>query len=851
MMFLIEAIVLYGLDVAQFRGSFLYGTWCACFLQTVANLWFGLLSMSSSSSSRSADSDMEFLPVLLQVAVTGLFYVATACWISLQCQWLIGETTTNPDHRFPRRGDEADDLTLSAPLSSSLPRRLEATLHGLLPPVASALLTKSIVDSMLFFETADAAATAAPHIFAMLMTASMLVAGSVESSFVGVASPRNGTDIAGDAAAQKVNGGSDNSNDKLLKTEPSAPLRSSMAFFAIRKHVAYGHTAILLVTPILTHLAMFWGRIVSRYASTDDLYDLLLTCAVPFLLRRCLQMMQYSRMVPATPYFRDLQSEYGGPVAEALLPLAVTVVASFAVQQRYLLPLCHRFAYRFLGAPAAPNWLLSLYWTAGTVALLASLSLWGRTLPSTGGQPVFGEYHEDAVQLALAVSGFCFGKAVGMPWNMTPLPILALLGLSLWITTRLLRYLAIFLFVVHATGVLVFSYRFIGIDQTLTLPFPNADLTLLRFGMLVTSSSIVIGLVAGLAVRSTGGYMAQFLKKIDLSGALLFAYGMLLAVLEIALLKRPIPWKELVGVEPEEEDAEEMLYSPPLAYLTSIVLTMIAIFLRRARVVQEQSSAVTVSLAVGKSIAVFINAAQEDAGTNNDDPRGIDLMCRVLVASMLCAILFAPRAFMEPVHVKASSRRSATGPILPGGTLRVVFAYAFVFLPISLMATIPYVLLPLVKALIGSFRNDSYYNDVSPPISELIGAAISVWGLACVSMLNHYLPDGGGEALKKLSALAFLMGIGTVFAAPSLGMSARTAAENPYASLSSLGSQLMSRSKSRTGVRNIASAFWSTSIEGEQIYKRSKRQVFVRSNNDFQFDVWRGRCLVYNCAKYG
>ena len=153
--------------------------------------------------------------------------------------------------------------------------------------------------------------------------------------------------------------------------------------------------------------------------------------------------------------------------------------------------------------------------------------------------------------------------------------------------------------------------------------------------------------------------------------------------------------------------------------------------------------------------------------------------------------------------------------------------YAFVFLPITLVATIPYVLFPFVNAVSGSFCNESYYS-VSTPISEFMGSAIFLWGLALLSMLNHYLPDGGGEAGKKLSALAFLMGIGVFFAGPTMGMSIGEVAYSPYASMSSLSSQLIMRGKSRTGGWGILSEALATllAVSGSLELKERRTLTF-------------------------
>lgn len=363
--------------------------------------------------------------------------------------------------------------------------------------------------------------------------------------------------------------------------------------------------------------------------------------------------------------------------------------------------------------------------------------MWGRksSSSSTGNsnkeqqpQPLFGEYHEDAIQFMLALAGLALGKAWGLAWNMTPLPILGILGLSLWVTTRMLRYLMIFLFVVHATGVVVFTYRFIGMANiTMALPVPGVDLTLVRFGMGVTLASILVGLASGLAVRSNGGYLTPFLRKMDLAGLVLTGYTVLLMIFEIALLKRPVPSQELVGVDSasDEEATEEMLYDPGLALFTSAVLVGISLFMKRVRIMQGRNSAVVISLAVGKAVAIYVDGQETESGMSQTDPRGTGVLCQALVGALLCAVMFAPRVFLEPVHVKNSIRQRRSlngGPDLPPSAMRTIL-YAFIFLPITLVASIPYALSPLVNVLTDSYRSASFYT-VSRPISELVGSSV-------------------------------------------------------------------------------------------------------------------------------
>jgi len=129
-------------------------------------------------------------------------------------------------------------------------------------------------------------------------------------------------------------------------------------------------------------------------------------------------------------------------------------------------------------------------------------------------------------------------------------------------------------------------------------------------------------------------------------------------------------------------------------------------------------------------------------------------------------------------------------------------------LPCALMVAIPYVVYPIANAIQGDWRGDSYYR-VNAPLSELAGSSLLLWGLAGLAMLNYYLPDGGGEVWKKLAALVFLMGVGIVFAAPAMGIHIE-AASNPYAAISSLGSQLIRKGKGRTGGWGLLAACFAT-----------------------------------------
>jgi hypothetical protein len=179
--------------------------------------------------------------------------------------------------------------------------------------------------------------------------------------------------------------------------------------------------------------------------------------------------------------------------------------------------------------------------------------------------------------------------------------------------------------------------------------------------------------------------------------------------------------------------------------------------------------------------------------------------------------MLAPRVFLGPVYVKTTTAgryKRALGPSgkpisdVPANANRIIFVYALVVVPLTLVASVPIVLEPFAVVVSGHYGG-AYY--VSPPgPAEILGFAMSLWGLSCLSMVNHYLPDGGGEKWKKLSALTFLMGVGVALSAPTvpdwIGGARAKAAGNPYATISSVGTHLATNDRSRSGGWGLLSA---------------------------------------------
>jgi hypothetical protein len=268
---------------------------------------------------------------------------------------------------------------------------LEQLFHAILPLCSAAVLTNSVTMQTSHHWGIDRAATLEPYLFALLLAAGMWFLG----------------------AATLGSGGDEKAN------------------FIISTSQAWWHSTLLVMVPPLMHIISFRRRIVSSYASMDEWSDLVLVFSVPYLLNYGMNLNKSN-----SPYGkgRFMKTTLRGTT----IPIFLSIIASLFLQKAYLIPWCQSVAYQFHGHDLPPTWVFSVYLTLATLSILFCVWVMNRKSAQTG-EPLFGEYHEDVIQTSLALTGLCVGKAVGMPWNLTPLPILAFLGLSIWITSRMVR----------------------------------------------------------------------------------------------------------------------------------------------------------------------------------------------------------------------------------------------------------------------------------------------------------------------------------------------------------------------------------------------------------------------------
>lgn len=751
--FLFVVVALYALDLINSRDCVAIGVWIGALVMTIGSGYATLLQVDDNYVSGGA-----MILLLLQLAIEGMMFFSWACWITLQFKWL------------------HTDLP-------SLAVAMEKTLHSIIIPVCSTIVTNQLIKLLMVYQGIDCVATLSSLLFAVFMTVGMISIGCRFSSFE-------------------------------IKNS------STTSDFVITSFSAKIHTMVLLLVPGTMHVLMFRNRIFNRYSSFDEMYDLALVWMIPYLLHCTLLLVieEGPYVLPRVLFPKINDTSLRG----TFVPLITTLVASIAAQQRYLIPLCNTVSYQFNGHLTPSTWIVSLYLTIATITSLFAMWIWGRTSTITN-ELFFSEYHEDIVQLSISASGMLLGKAFGLPWNLTPLPILAFLGLSVWVTTKMMRYLCIFLFVIHAAGVVIFGYRFASFNHLeISLALRGIEIGLVRFGMAEVFASVLIGIVVGFVTRPAGGVGTAFLKKIDVPGIIIFIYSILLTILELTLLRQKTP--ESIHKREVYSDVEDsnFVYDHASALITSCLIIAISLFTRRCNIISRLASIGVIAVSIGKGIAVFIDVSESDSKIRSEEGEkrlAQRMLYRSLITSALIFVMFAPNTILKPIYMKRSSRSKSSLSkctslcSIPSFAYRNIGIYSLLLLPLTLVASVPSVLVPLVMVFSAHYHFGAYYN-VALPVSETIGCALFLWGITTLYMLNRYLPDGGGETWKKVSALTLLMGLGLAFSAPSvpgwfIGKD-ELDISSPYAAISSLGAGLAYQGRNRTGGWGILSASFAT-----------------------------------------
>jgi len=719
----------YSLDLANARDALVVGLWLSAIFLTVASSSHSLLQGDDSDTNSGS-----MVLVLAQLSVEGMVFCASvgelcgkpgsifsssscnlthfqACFGMLQLQWIYRDASVVAD-------------------------TTEKALHSLLPPVASSVLCYRAVHLLKRFTNLRHVALLSPFIFAGLMAMAMHFIGNPPASHL------------------------------LRRNKASSK-------FTVSPLSARLHSCVLLLVPGSMYILMFRHRLLNRYFSSSDICDLILVWAIPYLLHSFILMLPEE-----SPYEMNLNwvlmrgARNGNRGCH--LPTAVFLLTSIAVLQRYIAPICKHMSYEFDGHHISSAWVTSIWLTIS--ALAASFAVWVcGAVSSKSNEPLFGEYHDDITQLSISITGLSMGRAFGVPWNFMPLPVLACVAFSVWTTTRALRYLSICLFVVHATGAVIFSYRYAAVHADISSPLGKVSLA--RFGMFEVFSSICIGLFAGFAVRPHGGFGASLMKRVDVPGILLVCYSILLGTLELIVLHCTkhgdlVLMDELVG----NTVHEHFRYDLSTIVATSALIIVTTALTQKYKTITIKASLITFSFSMGKIVSAFIEAVETEKNSFyffKGHFSTKDSFVTAAMASILLAVLISPSFLLKPIFLKTGSRHMRSvrsGKLVgavPTSAHRTIAIFSLLALPLTLLLSTTAVVTPVASALSTQFIGDRYY-DIEQTYSSTLGFAMALWGLGSSIMLNHYLPNGGASSWRKASVTVLLIGCCIVYMAPAV-----------------------------------------------------------------------------------
>jgi len=699
-----------------------------------------------------------------------------AAWTTLQFQW----------------------LPLQIP---TLARFLERLIHFTLPPLSAAMVAYELTSSSSSLLSSsyvatlssswwgvDTAAIVFPLLFACHLTLGIFLVGAAPSMLEDTMEDKKGEKRPKKSGYNKNDDDDNDDENKHFKKNKAATSVFTCAAIRPREGRALSH--LLVFVPGMMHLVMFRQRITYSYASWDDLFDFIFTATLPYILhyllasngvlderwRSSLNWLLKSGTSPI---------ERGRTLRGASVPMAISFLSCISLQQRYLVPVCARISYILNGHDGIMSAsLATLLLSLGTIFGYATIWFFGRQ--NSNGEFLMGEYHEDIFQLLLGLSAVFFGLSCSPPWAALPIPMLLAESLALWVITKQLRYAFLTVFVFFTCCTILIAYRLTFLTETVEI-IPGKQILLKTFATVSMFATMWLIVIIGLVHRAPGGVGKNFMKKWDVTGVCFAVYGLVLTGMEFSLLRQPMP----VYSRDNFEIGRVAVYSASAVYCTGLLTLIITWHLKAQKLIKGGSAVVTSSIAIGKMIAVLI-----EPNLIHVDNSLSALYLRWTVASLLLMTICCPYA-LRPVYIKSSTQ-------LPQNASAIVVAYCAVILPLIIIASVRLVLEPLVGLLTG--HNSTAYFATSPKFSEIIGYSAALWGVSVLSMVNHYLPNGGGEVWKRVAALTFIMGLFVSFSSPAFPGSAPSLNESSNLFLA-VSSASVVESDVATGGWGLVSAF--------------------------------------------
>jgi len=556
---------------------------------------------------------------------------------------------------------------------------------------------------------------------------------------------------------------------------------------------------LLVFLPPIIHFALYHQRL----SFTDDsIYDFILVMTIPYLLHYLVVskgvINDYWKLsLPSIlqPSNTLTSSGYGIPSTSLIL---ISVITILTFQYQYIVPICIHISYIINDHNTIISIFKCNFWlSVGSTFSFISCWFYRRTNTTTN-EYLLGEYHEDTFQLLLALTSIFYSLSVNPKLQYLPGPMLLVESVALWIITKQLRYAILTCFVIFTFGTVVIIYRLTFLTEYVTLlPGSSNGIVLKKFADIGLYCGMYLVVIIGLIYRAPGGYASKLLKQYDVIS--LATYSLLLVIMEYALLNKPMP----LYSRDSYEIGRVSVYTSNLVYVTGLLMLGITSHVKRQKLVKDGSTIVTTSICIGKMLAVLIN---ESSSSSSSSSLAL-LYLRWSIASLLITIICFPY-LLEPVHTKMSStrRKSMDASAKPGLPTKdhaslIVVIYCAVLLPSVIISSVKWVIEPLVGLLTGDGSDEEYQQ---PKLLEIIGYSASLWGVSVLSMINHFLPNGGGEIWRKVSALTFILGLFVSFASTAFPGVTTSSSLDTFQSISSLD---VEDDDTATGGWGLVSAF--------------------------------------------
>jgi len=477
-------------------------------------------------------------------------------------------------------------------------------------------------------------------------------------------------------------------------------------------------SGVLVVLPVVMHVTAMRGRLSLSFGggSWDDVLDGVMVVCGPVVLHGWLcasGRLWWWDEVPPVGRVAVVKR-----VLRTLAPVC-SILFLFCFQERVMIPCCRAIGVTFSVSAVTDSRsavATSFWMSLCTVSIALSYGI--KSFWEDKARRFFGDYEEDVFQLFISAAGFFFALAIGVPLSLCPMVILVVLSFTLYMTSKMLRYMVVLITTISLALTALLTYRLSFLNITL----PNTNVSLLHFSILVVLTIFLLGVTFGILYRSGGGIGSPRLSQVSAGGLLVF-YAFLMSAIEITLVNEP----DMVV-----EGVRRQMYPDGMPTITGGLLLLVTIYWTWKGMLSSGSSCVVCALTLAKLITVSSNYL---------------VFKRYLVSTVLFICLAAPYCFFQPPPTISKTK--------PQHRHRIILAYNFLILPISIIVSATTILQPLLQYFNGSTTASTAVG--------LSGGCLTLWGFFGTAATGYLTRSPSHphstDDMTKLTVLGLILGL--------------------------------------------------------------------------------------------